>query len=65
MQFFLVMCYEKRIFKIANILERCSNMSKLHRVLGDAGNTEKNLREEHERTVHGQGARLKFFKGQL
>lgn len=63
MLFLLVMCYEKRKFEIANILEKCSNMSKLHR-LHEVGNAEKSLKE-HERTVHGQGARLKFFKGQL
>lgn len=47
----------------ANILTKCSKMSDTNRIHGISGNAEKTVKEEFRRNNYGQGARLKFFKG--
>lgn len=49
----------------ANILTKCSKMSEANRIHGISGNAEKPVKEEFRRTNYGQGARLKFFKGEF
>lgn len=48
----------------AKNLTKCSKMSEVNR-LHETSQTEKDIEPEYRRSSYGQGARLKFFKGQF